>query len=529
MPRLQHSRTALAAVAALLLGAISAQAQEDDGLFSVTPSMQIVVDRPPVDMDTATVRNTTESPLDVRVFPVLLGQDVSGAYTFSEAPRDLNAAAKIVAAGPDSFEMPPGSATRVRLRWGLLPTDTRAAFVGVIYESKAQPAAGQQVKTIQRLLTVNFLRLPGPYRSSGRFTRLRATQGGERTLLFYPRIENTGEFVTKPTRGKFRIRDAKGEIVFQTRWNGDVVLPGFQRDFPIEMRKVLQAGDYAAVATADFGDSTGLKIIERFRLVGPNQLPTPEVAIEEFRGEGVLGGDSRVTGRIESIGTAPATTAVRLELFRLSETRQQPEKPIQSKKLEFDDPIAPGESTDLELVYPDLPAGDYRVIGTYRAGEGVIKRVSTDFSPQKDRSAWQKFKDWLDDQKGILIGLGVLLLIALLVWFFLRRQGSLQRQLDEARGADGVAAPTGVDAEAAVPEPATPAPVEMAAPPPAGVDINTAGLTELQALPGVGPKAAERIIAHREEYGAFASVDELAGVEGFGAKRVEAIRAQARV
>jgi competence protein ComEA len=60
------------------------------------------------------------------------------------------------------------------------------------------------------------------------------------------------------------------------------------------------------------------------------------------------------------------------------------------------------------------------------------------------------------------------------------------------------------------------------------VDLNTAGVDELQTLPGVGPRAAARIVEHREEYGRFASVDDLLKVEGFDADRVAGLRDRVR-
>jgi competence protein ComEA len=48
------------------------------------------------------------------------------------------------------------------------------------------------------------------------------------------------------------------------------------------------------------------------------------------------------------------------------------------------------------------------------------------------------------------------------------------------------------------------------------VDVNRATAGELEALPGIGPVLAERIVAHREEHGPFAAVDDLQGVRGIG-------------
>jgi competence protein ComEA len=59
---------------------------------------------------------------------------------------------------------------------------------------------------------------------------------------------------------------------------------------------------------------------------------------------------------------------------------------------------------------------------------------------------------------------------------------------------------------------------------PGPVDINTAGVDELDRLPGVGPSTAAAIVAHREQYGPFASVDELASVRGIGPAKLDALR-----
>ncbi len=60
--------------------------------------------------------------------------------------------------------------------------------------------------------------------------------------------------------------------------------------------------------------------------------------------------------------------------------------------------------------------------------------------------------------------------------------------------------------------------------PDAPLDLNTAGVDELTALPGIGPTIAERIVAYRAETGPFTSVEELTDVEGIGEKKLEEIR-----
>lgn len=55
------------------------------------------------------------------------------------------------------------------------------------------------------------------------------------------------------------------------------------------------------------------------------------------------------------------------------------------------------------------------------------------------------------------------------------------------------------------------------------IDLNTAGETELTALPGIGPVLAQRILDYRRENGDFQAVEELLNVSGIGEKRLESI------
>nr|WP_307799790.1 helix-hairpin-helix domain-containing protein [Micromonospora antibiotica] len=85
----------------------------------------------------------------------------------------------------------------------------------------------------------------------------------------------------------------------------------------------------------------------------------------------------------------------------------------------------------------------------------------------------------------------------------------------------GVTAPpgaTGPDAAAAGP----------AAPgggvPGGRVNLNTATLAQLDALPGVGPVLAQRILTHRDQQGGFRSVGDLRQVDGIGDARYEQLK-----
>jgi competence protein ComEA len=89
-------------------------------------------------------------------------------------------------------------------------------------------------------------------------------------------------------------------------------------------------------------------------------------------------------------------------------------------------------------------------------------------------------------------------------------------------GTVNLAAPLADGQQVAVGVPGSTGPAGPAGPaggsPGAGgpVDLNTAGAAELEALPGVGPVLAQRILDHREQHGPFGSVEELEDVPGIG-------------
>lgn len=80
---------------------------------------------------------------------------------------------------------------------------------------------------------------------------------------------------------------------------------------------------------------------------------------------------------------------------------------------------------------------------------------------------------------------------------------------------------------------------ESGAPPPSGgsgagptagpLDLNTADQQALEALPGVGPVLAGRILEWRTKHGRFSSVEELREVAGIGEKVFAALADQVRV
>lgn len=56
------------------------------------------------------------------------------------------------------------------------------------------------------------------------------------------------------------------------------------------------------------------------------------------------------------------------------------------------------------------------------------------------------------------------------------------------------------------------------------VSLSSASREELDALPGVGPVTAQKILDHRAAHGGFSSVDDLDAIPGIGPARLEQLR-----
>ncbi len=109
------------------------------------------------------------------------------------------------------------------------------------------------------------------------------------------------------------------------------------------------------------------------------------------------------------------------------------------------------------------------------------------------------------------------------------RAGGMSRKAD--RTLVNLAAPLADGEQVLVPARVAGAAGTAAAPAAAGepspaapVDLNTATVEQLDALPGIGPVTAQKIVDYRQEHGPFTSVDGLDAIPGIGPSHLENLK-----
>lgn len=130
------------------------------------------------------------------------------------------------------------------------------------------------------------------------------------------------------------------------------------------------------------------------------------------------------------------------------------------------------------------------------------------------------------ERRGLLLVVGLYLLGA--AWDLVRvARFEWSPAAAPAAGGDSVAGPAG---PASGDDPASDdGPASDGRPAVLPLDLNAASGRDLEALDGIGPVLATRIVEHRRVHGPFRSVEELAAVRGIGPRLMARLRPALRV
>jgi competence ComEA-like helix-hairpin-helix protein len=491
-----------AGLATLPVGAASARTK-DRGLLGIAPVRRLVTHRPPVALAPIQFSNTTRLRYDVRVFPALLGQRIDGTIFVRDDRRSLAVARRIVTLeGRRAYVMGPDQREAVTVRWRSLPKGVRAVALGAVFQAKARVPPGQ-LNNIVRLVNSNFLTLPGAGKRDIVIRTITTEQGPGpgRTLLLSPVVANRGETFEQPRRARVAILDDRDRVVAEKPFDGDIVFPRATRRYPVVFRKLLPAGDYTALAAFRVHGLAPVIGRARFTLVGPNRLPTGRLQLLSVRADGEARGAAH--GSVEIVNTGNLDVAPRLAVALYRHFQGQRLPGALASTTRDAGSLKPRARRTVDFALGRLEDGEgYEVVVRATAPNAPAVTATAQFVARAHRSLWERFKRWIGDHPIVVIAVGLLLGL-LLILALLRRQA-------RGRGQRPTAAAGG-------PAPAAPG----------LVDVNTADVAALQTLPGVGPRAAQRIADHRDEYGPFSSLDDLRAVEGFDEGRIDGLRGRA--
>jgi hypothetical protein len=425
--------TALVVLAALAVPPQTAGASvatSVDGTFSITPARRYLVARPPVRLSPARVSNTTPAPLQVKVIPVLLGQQPSGAFSFGTTPATLAAARSLLSAEPTQFTLAPGASRGVSLHWRRLVPHARTANVGVIYQAvPVEAQQGRQMRIVEQLLNVNLMRLPGHYLVLGSLTGLHVSQAAPKVLAFTLGVHNEGQVFAKPSHMTISVYRS-GRCVLRRSLVSDVVLPGVTREFVLNLTRTLPPGRYTAIGRARFGSSGRLVAQSSFALTGPNELPSSQLHVGRLIAGGEVGGPADVSAAVSNTGTAAGATAIALHLYRL-EDGVSAKHAIADGQLETGQ-VAPGDRARIDDELGHLRKGTYRLLASYRNPAGGRETLVADFQAREPQGLLAQLRTLLREHLLLIPSLLLLICLALLIALLLRER-SLKRALAAAR------------------------------------------------------------------------------------------------
>lgn len=421
--------TAACALALALATAtcVNAAAAGPGGLL-IAPTRIDVQVRPGESLPPIALRNGTDRTLVIEVAAVPARQELSGLPSFDLSESSLRQGRRMLRVSPRRLRLAPGARARVGAIAG---SPTRRGQVGVYAvvaftarQAQQSDKPGAVVTPTIRLTTNLLLRYPGPVRLDGRASALRVEQAPKRTLRFLARIRNTGDLHVRP-RARLTITAATGRPVVRRAVRRENVLPGAERELPLDITTLLPAGTYRARVDARVGRRRSSRRID-FTLVGPNQLPTAKLRIVSLPTPQPDAGEPfDVALGLQNSGTGPITAAGTLTLTATGNQRTLARRPLRPPEL------LAGSRRQLTIGLPGVPAGSYTLTARFANGPLVLTERTVVFHTGTRPSLLDRLQDWLAGHIPLLLaGFGALLLLVVgsLVAYIRRLRSKLPPQ-----------------------------------------------------------------------------------------------------
>jgi competence ComEA-like helix-hairpin-helix protein len=518
----KRSGSALVALAALMVSAVSATGAAGAGVpgtISISPSRTAGKALARKTYGPITLTNSTDKPLAVRVVPSLLRQDLTGAIFVDQSAAARARAAALIQPQVRSFVLAPGGTARSVLALLRRVPGSGSVYGGLLFQSQPQgKVKAQQIQQVFRINGSLYLD-PTARRAHVRFggQPMHAEQAAPRVLSLITPIVNRGNWALKVS-GEIRVLDSSGRLRYrQAEKSIDVVLPTAVVELRRRMAQpVLAPGVYQLRGSWRTSHGERFRTSGTMRLFAPNAVATRGAKLTDVStGPAYYGDPVSVRTKFRNTGNVAFAPTALVTVRRLgkgshavfAQTRVTPSR------------AAAGTAGSFGVNVHTPPGKEAFEVGVQVFdGKRLLDSRTLSLLPQKKPSLWKRTTAWITDHALLLVALLVLLVVVLLVYALAARR---RRRDDGPRSIPAVAAPLPRD-------PVTPVRVATApAPAPAAenglVDLNTAGLDELMRLPGLGRRAGERVIAHREANGAFRSLEDLHAVEGFHQERIHRI------
>ncbi len=397
------------------------------GTFSISPADHEVTGHPGLVLSPTTVGNTTGQPLGVRVIPVLLHQTRSGAFTYGASPAQLRAARRIVAVSTRRFSLGGQDHQVVLERWRP-GARNRAAYVGVLFRTGVG-AGSRGVHTVEQLLGLDLLAVPGTAPAAGRLTGVSMSDAAAHRLRATVSVRNVGRTYGTPSRVTVDIRRAGGRSVSRVVMTPGVILPGVTRDFVSELPSQLAAGRYVAVATVTLNGASHTRRVG-FRVAAGGLLPATSLVPGAIEAHGSPGRPALVTIPLRNAGTrtgAPRGTVTIMHLSHgLPVGRAVARAPLSAP------PIAPGRAGIARVRLGHLRQGVYEAIVHYAAPVAATQPGLVDFVARRASAGAVSRSSWLSAHLA-LVAMGAALLAT--VGFSSLRLRRLRHRVDAMRTA----------------------------------------------------------------------------------------------